>query len=236
LIDYWSESYDFVIIDTPALDLAADAPIMGRMADGVLLVVKPGAVERAKASFTKEIMEQSGQNVLGIVFNGVSPTVEPRTYYYHSLEDKQELLESSKLLDSPKEELWETISRLARESKKNQINSNLDSEQLSLASLEQLEQMVAELQKDLADLTHLVKEQEEELLMQRQKVKKLRRKVNIATESDRPALEAELEQEQERKRMLDQTLIGQRRNLEKRKEILYEYQQVLEDKQQSSSR
>ncbi|GAB4544154.1 MAG: polysaccharide biosynthesis tyrosine autokinase [Pleurocapsa sp.] len=236
LMDYWSESYDFVIIDTPALDLAADAPIMGRMADGVLLVVKPGAVERAKASFTKEIIEQSGQNMLGIVFNGVSPKVEPRTYYYHSLEDKQELLESSKLLDSPQEELWETISRLARESKKNQINSNLDSEQLSAASVEQLERMVADLQQDLADLTRLVKEQEEELLMQRQKVKKLRRKVNIATESDRPALEAELEQEQERKRMLDQTLIGQRRNLEKRKEILYEYQQALEDKQQSSSR
>lgn len=41
LMDYWSERYDFVIFDTPSIDFTADAPIMGRMADGVLLVVRP---------------------------------------------------------------------------------------------------------------------------------------------------------------------------------------------------
>lgn len=103
LIDHWSENYDFVIIDTPAIDLAADAPIIGMMADGILLAVKPGKVEREQANFTKEILEQSGQNVLGMVFNGISPQSEPRTYYYHLLEDKQESLKTIKMLDSAKQ-------------------------------------------------------------------------------------------------------------------------------------
>ena len=234
LMDYWSEIYDFVIIDTPSLDLAADAPILGRMADGVLLVVKPGAVERGKAKFTKEILEQSGQNMLGIVFNSVSPQVEPRTYYYHSLEEKPETAEPMKLLDSSKEELWETISRLARESKKNKLDSKLDSGQIYDAPIDKLEAMVVHLQQDLADLTRLVKEQEEELLIQRHKVKKLRRKINIANQGERYTLELTLEQEQERKQMLDETLVGQRRNLEKRKQALYKYQQILENRQNIS--
>ncbi len=233
LMDYWSESYDFVIIDTPSLDMVADAPIMGRMADGVLLVVKPGAVERAKANFTKEILEQSGQNILGIVFNSVSPNSEPHTYYYHALEDQQE---TAKLLNSsrPQEELWETISRLARESKKNKLSIDLNTQELQVAPLKQLEAMIVYLQDDLADLTKLVTEQEDELLMQRQKVKKLEKKYNLATEQHRKSLENHLKQEQERKRMLDETLVGQRLNLERRKEELYQYQQILEMRQNQS--
>lgn len=81
LIDYWTENYDLVIIDTPAIDFAADAPIIGRMVDGILLTVKLGKVDRDKANFTKEILEQSRQNVLGIVLNGVNTQTESRTYY-----------------------------------------------------------------------------------------------------------------------------------------------------------
>ncbi|MEL6494404.1 MAG: polysaccharide biosynthesis tyrosine autokinase, partial [Cyanobacteria bacterium J06623_7] len=80
LIDRWSESYDYVIFDTPSLDMTADAPIMGRIADGVLLVVKPGSVDRAQASFTKEILDQSGLNMLGVVFNRVASQFDSRPY------------------------------------------------------------------------------------------------------------------------------------------------------------
>ncbi len=233
LMDYWSERYDFVIIDTPPIDMTADAPIMGRMADGVLLVVKPGAVERAKANFTKEILEQSGQNILGIVFNSVNPNTESHSYYYHALEDKQE---TAKLLNAarPQEELWETISRLVRESKKNQFSIELNTEELQIVPLKQLEAMVVHLQDDLADLTKLVTEQEDELLMQRQKVKKLQKKLNLATDRYRQDLESQLYQEQERKRMLDETLVGQRLNLERRNEELYQYQQILKMRQNQS--
>ena len=73
-----------------------------------------------------------------------------------------------------------------------------------------------------------MKEQEDELSLQRQKVKKLQRQASIAQESELSNLESQISQEQERKRMLDETLVGQRRNLEKRREMLYQYQRILD--------
>ncbi|MGL5835244.1 MAG: GumC family protein, partial [Waterburya sp.] len=131
LMDYWSERYDFVLFDTPSLDLTADAPIMGRMADGVLLVVRPGTVERSQATFTKEILEQSGLNMLGIVFNGVAPQFDQRSYYYHTLEGQLNNIQQNKLPGTAaKEELWNTISSLANESKKDRLATDLNDEQL----------------------------------------------------------------------------------------------------------
>ena len=237
LMDYWSEIYDFVIFDTPSLDLTADAPIMGRIADGVLLVVRPGFVDRSQAVFTREVLEQSGVNVLGVVFNGVAPQFDARSYYYHPLEEDR-ILSYNELPGtefSENEAMWNTISSLARETLTDRLDSNLDENELNLAPLDKLETMVFHLQQDLSDLTRLVKEQEDELLVQRQKVKRLQRQVNIANQNERLHLENQLSQEQERKQMLDETLVGQRRNLEKRREMLYQYQRVLETRKNAGS-
>jgi capsular exopolysaccharide synthesis family protein len=82
LIEYFSTRYDCAIVDTPSLNVAADAPILGRMANGVLLVVKPGEVDSASAAFAKEVLKQSGQNVLGMVVNGIILNNEPYNYSY----------------------------------------------------------------------------------------------------------------------------------------------------------
>ncbi len=239
LVDYWSESYDFVIFDTPSLDSTADAPIMGRMADGILLVVRLGLVKRSQVKFTKEILEQSGLNMLGIVFNGVEPQFDSRSYYYNAFEESPVMLSHNKLPRiSPveNEELWDTISSMVIESKKDRLDANLDEDQLQLAPLDKLGSMVFHLQQDLADLSRLVKEQEEELLLQRQNVKKLQRRANVSHKNELFYLENLLNQEQERKRMLDETLVGQRRNLEKRREMLFQYQQVLESRKNAGFR
>ncbi|HEY9847273.1 MAG TPA: polysaccharide biosynthesis tyrosine autokinase, partial [Candidatus Caenarcaniphilales bacterium] len=83
LIDDWAKYYDFVIIDTPPMAVAADALILGKMADGILTVVRPGVVDSASATSAKESLKQSGQNVLGQVVNGVIPDNEPDSYYYY---------------------------------------------------------------------------------------------------------------------------------------------------------
>ena len=236
LIDYWSESYDYVIFDTPSLDLTADAPIVGRMADGVLLVVRPGFVDRAQAVFTKEILEQSGLNMLGIVFNGVASQFDSRSYYQpleqESIPYHHELPGTE---FSNNEEMWKTISVLARETRTERLENNLNENELNLVPLNKLEAMVFHLQQDLSELTLLVKEQEDELLTQRQKVKRLQRQANIASQIELVDIEKQLSHEQERKRMLDETLVGQRRNLEKRRKMLDRYQRVLETRKSASS-
>lgn len=82
LIQQFSTSYDFVIIDTPPLSSATDALILGKLADGILLVVRPGLVDAGSATFTKGLLTQSGQTVLGMVVNGVIAKNDPHSSYY----------------------------------------------------------------------------------------------------------------------------------------------------------
>jgi len=77
-----AENYDFVVIDTPALNIAADVQILGRLASGVLLVTRPGVVDMGSALAAKERLAQFGPLVLGQVINGVVPEQEPESYYY----------------------------------------------------------------------------------------------------------------------------------------------------------
>ncbi|MDJ0632719.1 MAG: polysaccharide biosynthesis tyrosine autokinase [Xenococcaceae cyanobacterium MO_188.B29] len=226
LLDYLSLRYDLVLIDTPSLDFTADAPILGRLADGVLLVVKPGQVDHNKAQFAKEILAQSGQNVLGIIINGVSSKAEPNKYYYHALEAKHDISRPFKVVEQAEEELWQAVSRMARESRKQNLPMQMDLTDLSNVSLDQLLVVISHLEKDLANFTQLVREQEEELALQKQKVRRLERKIHISSRIEKIHLEQELIQEQEIKQLLDKTLIGQRRNLANKNQILRQYQQL----------
>jgi capsular exopolysaccharide synthesis family protein len=87
LMETFSKNYDFVIVDTPPLAGIADAPILGKMADGILLVVRPGVVDATSAKAAKEFLSRSGQNVLGLVANGVIIKNEPDSYFYYTKED-----------------------------------------------------------------------------------------------------------------------------------------------------
>jgi polysaccharide biosynthesis transport protein len=87
LIDSFRGSYDCIIIDTPALSVGADAATLGQMADGVLFVVRPGVVDVVNAAFAKDLLEKSGQNVLGQVVNGIIAKNEPYSNYYFNNEE-----------------------------------------------------------------------------------------------------------------------------------------------------
>ncbi|MFQ4142442.1 polysaccharide biosynthesis tyrosine autokinase [Chlorogloeopsis sp. ULAP02] len=82
LIENFTSNYDFVIIDAPSLTVAADAATLGHMADGVLFVARPGVVDYASGLFAKEFLNKSGQNVLGLVVNGVHAYNEPYSRLY----------------------------------------------------------------------------------------------------------------------------------------------------------
>ena len=81
-LEKFSDAYDLILIDVPSLNIAADALILGKNADGIVLVVRPGILDYPSAAFAKELLEKSGQHVLGFVVNGASPTHEPHSYYF----------------------------------------------------------------------------------------------------------------------------------------------------------
>lgn len=90
LIESFAQTYDFVVIDAPPLILAADAITLGKMTDGVLLVTRPGVVDSTSAATAKESLERSGQNVLGLVVNGVILENESDSYFYYAKEYSNE--------------------------------------------------------------------------------------------------------------------------------------------------
>ncbi|MES1024053.1 polysaccharide biosynthesis tyrosine autokinase [Gloeocapsa sp. BRSZ] len=105
LVQYFSDRYDFVIIDAPPLVLAADAVTLGKMTDGVLLVARPGVLDSSSAAAAKESLERSGQNVLGLVVNGVIPENESDSYFYYAKEyanEKNFPIEESSTVTTPR--------------------------------------------------------------------------------------------------------------------------------------
>jgi polysaccharide biosynthesis transport protein len=84
LIDIFLGSYDYIIFDTPPLAGTADAAVLGKMADGVMLVVRPGVVDSASANAAKSLLERSEANILGIIANAVNVKQEPDSYFYYS--------------------------------------------------------------------------------------------------------------------------------------------------------
>lgn len=90
LIEDFSKNYDFVIIDAPPLVVAADALTLGKMTDGVLVVARPGVINSTNAATAKESLERCGQNILGLVVNGVLLENESDSYFYYAKEYSNE--------------------------------------------------------------------------------------------------------------------------------------------------
>lgn len=78
MLAYWSERYDYVLIDSPPA-FVSDAAILGRHADLILLVARPGVVERSnirQASATLSRLDAAK----GLVVNHVQR--KHAEYYY----------------------------------------------------------------------------------------------------------------------------------------------------------
>lgn len=84
VIEKFSESYDYIVFDTPPLVGTADAAVLGKMVDGVLLVARPKVVDSVSAQAAKSLLERSEANVLGIIANAVNLKQEPDSYFHYS--------------------------------------------------------------------------------------------------------------------------------------------------------
>ena len=132
---------------------------------------------------------------------------------------------------STAEALQTTLYRLATGAMTVDKDHHIDVQHLEQLPLGELEEMVKELQADMQKLARFVNDQEEELTLQCDEVDELKVKLAEADEYGRLTLEEELSEEQERKRMLDETLIGQRRNLKERQEVLLQHLKILRRRQ-----
>jgi polysaccharide biosynthesis transport protein len=82
LVHQWTMEYDFILIDSPPIRIAADAIVLSKISDGLVLVARPDVLDRSSAIITKENLSQSGVNTLGLIINGVNPENELYNYNY----------------------------------------------------------------------------------------------------------------------------------------------------------
>lgn len=64
------QAYDYVIVDTPPVSVVTDAAVLSRVADGVVLVVRPGVTTIQGAQLSKKNLEAVSAHILGVVMNG----------------------------------------------------------------------------------------------------------------------------------------------------------------------
>ena len=67
------ERFDVVVIDTPPLNIVADAAVLGAHADGVLVVTRSGKTSPAELAYTVEQLDRVRATLLGVVLNGFDP-------------------------------------------------------------------------------------------------------------------------------------------------------------------
>ncbi|WP_404788152.1 GumC family protein [Altericista sp. CCNU0014] len=83
LLQQFSQEFDLVIIDTPPLLSVNDARILGNIADGIIVVARPGIINSNDAVSARELLSQLEHKVLGMVVNRIIPQHEPNSYFYY---------------------------------------------------------------------------------------------------------------------------------------------------------
>lgn len=154
------------------------------------------------------------------------------------LKVKQSLLESKQdsasRLNSQlgfQEKLSQQLSKLAASAGQVAASEKVNLEALEKMPLEELQQKVQELQQELEKSVRFVKDQEEELGLQREEMDELKAQIAAASEYDRLKLETELNEQQENYKFLNESLVGSQRNLREREETMNLHQAVLRRRQ-----
>ncbi len=144
---------------------------------------------------------------------------------------RQEQVQALSSQIQSQESLHQQVFRLTEASDQVRIGAKIDLQALEEMSLEKLQSVIQDLHRDFEKSSRFVESQEEELRLEQDAIDEIKQRIQQASEYDRLSLETELADEQDRYKMLNETLVGQRRNLREREETLKQHQRVLDRRQ-----
>lgn len=79
LIETSAERYDYILVDTPPVNVVTDACVVANLLDGVLLLVRQDRSRKDAVRQAVGNLQLTGANILGYILNGV--TSEDSKYY-----------------------------------------------------------------------------------------------------------------------------------------------------------
>jgi succinoglycan biosynthesis transport protein ExoP len=81
LLERLRGEFDMVIVDTPPVLPVPDARVLGRLADGIILVLRAGQTTIENALIARQRFAEDGTRVLGTILNGWNPKTGRRYGY-----------------------------------------------------------------------------------------------------------------------------------------------------------
>jgi chromosome segregation ATPase len=170
----------------------------------------------------KQELEQSRKE-LQVVQSSLQKTIVGLQSEQTLLQEKEEFLRHLNVYLDAMGRLDQEVSFLADDVD----DMDIDFQGLESMPLGNLEEIVNKIQQETAKLVNFVNLQEEELTLQGYEVKEIQKQLDRATDMDRFSLETELADSQEAMKLLNETLVGQRRTLKKQQKMLNEHFKIL---------
>ena len=91
--------FDYVIVDSPPIMAVADAGILGRDTDGLLMVIQSGRTPKSVIAHANILFKQAGIKMLGYVLTNVEFQSADYRYYYYSYDHELEENTNKSLID-----------------------------------------------------------------------------------------------------------------------------------------
>ena len=83
LVEEMSEKYDYILVDTPPVNVVSDTCVVANLLDGVLLLVRHNRARKDEVKRAVSRLQLTGVKLLGFVLNGVSGKNKSYNYYYY---------------------------------------------------------------------------------------------------------------------------------------------------------
>ncbi|HEX8160372.1 MAG TPA: polysaccharide biosynthesis tyrosine autokinase [Pyrinomonadaceae bacterium] len=84
LLSFLQSVFTHVVIDSPPVGSFTDGVLLSSMVDGVVLVVHGGKTSRDLVRRSRQVLQDAGARILGVVLNNVELRAHEYNYYYHS--------------------------------------------------------------------------------------------------------------------------------------------------------
>jgi capsular exopolysaccharide synthesis family protein len=84
LLKLLQKHFDHVVVDSPPITSFTDGVLIASMVDGVILVVQSGRSSRQMVRKTRQMIQDVGAKIFGVVLNNVDLKSQENYYYYQS--------------------------------------------------------------------------------------------------------------------------------------------------------
>lgn len=81
-LEEMKDHFDYIILDTPPVQVVADAQILSTKVDGTIIVVRAGVTKKEDVNDTVNTLKKVNANIIGTVLHAVDNSKNKYYYYY----------------------------------------------------------------------------------------------------------------------------------------------------------